>query len=463
MPQVPLMSGIYTNSNADFVQSYPTNLEPVPLDSGISKGSLRSAAGVRTLSAGPGIDRGSILWKNVQYRVMGTKLVSVSGSIVTTLGDVGGSGPVSLTYGFDRLAIRSNTSLYYWDGTTLTLVTDPDLGPCLDVDWIAGYYISTDGTSLVATQLSDPTAIDPLKYGSAEDDPDPIRGVMKVSSELYAFGSNTIQPFNNVGGSGFPFQSNPGGIIPIGIVGTQAKTLYAESFAFCGSGRNNAAAVWVASGGSAQKLSTRIIDDLIAAEPNQEGIALERRTSRDEERLIVHLSDRSLCYLRKASEKAGVAVWYELRSGVGMDETYRLRNAVLVGSDWIVGDTATANLGVLDESSAEQFGDAVGWQFDTTLIYNESKGGIVHSLELVGLPGRGQPGQASAWFSYTRDGQQYSLERKISLGAPFRRSKRVQWRPNTKFSNYIGLRFRGTSHALSGWAALEATIEPLAA
>jgi hypothetical protein len=47
---------------------------------------------------------------------------------VTTLGDVGGSGPVSLDYGFDRLAIRSGTSLYYWNGTTLTQVTDVDLG-----------------------------------------------------------------------------------------------------------------------------------------------------------------------------------------------------------------------------------------------------------------------------------------------------------------------------------------------
>lgn len=463
MTAIPLLSGVYTSSKADFIQSYPVGLEPVALENGISKGQLRSAAGARTLTAGPGADRGGIVFKGVPYRIMGTKLVSVVGSIVTTLGDVGGSGPVSLTYGFDRLAIRSGTSLYYWDGATLALVTDPDLGPCLDVVWMAGYYISTDGTSIVVTQLADPTSIDPLKYGSAENDPDPVNGLLKVGSELYAFGTNTIQPLDNVGGTGFPFATNAGGIIQIGAVGTQAKTLYAQSFAFVGSARGDAPGVWVASGGGATKISTRIIDDLLAAEPNQAGIALERRVYRDEERLIVHLSTQSLCFLRSASEKAGVPVWYHLVSGLGMDQPYRLRNAVLVGSDWIVGDTTTSNLGVLDEASAEQFGGPVGWQFDTTFVYNAAKGGIVHSLELIGLPGRGQTDGATASLSFTNDGQQYTGERSINLGAAFERTKRMLWRPHRKFSNYLGMRFRGSSNALAGFAALEAEVEGLSA
>lgn len=464
MSQIPLLSGIKATQSADFGVTYPINLEAVPTDSGISKGYLRTAQGATVLSTGPGVDRGGVVFKNTHYRVMGTKLVSVSTTgAVTTLGDVGGSGPVSLTYGFDRLAVRSGTNLYYWDGATLVQVTDPDLGQCIDVLWMDGYYVLTDGTYIIVTQLSDPTAIDPLKYGSAESDPDMVTGLIKLRSELYVLGQNTIEVFTNVGGSLFPFARSDGATIPIGCVGPQAKTLYAESFAFVGAARNDAIAVWIAQGGSAQKISTRAIDDVLAAEVNPGGIVLERRVSRDEERLFIHLSDRTLCYLRRASDRSGEMVWTEMRSGQGMTKPYRLRNAVLVGDRWIVGDTESAALGVLDDTTGEHFGEAVGWQFQTQLLYNGAKSGIVHSLELVGLPGRGQSGPASIFFSHTVDGQLWSAERALMLGAPNERAKRMQWRPHKRFSNYLGLRFRGDSSALAGWAALEVDVEALSA
>lgn len=464
MSQIPLLSGIKSSETADFGVTYPINLEAVPTDSGVSKGYLRSASGAIAIGAGPGIDRGGVVFKNTHYRVMGTKLVSVAtNGTITTLGDVGGTGPVSLTYGFDRLAIRSGTSLYYWDGATLVQVTDPDLGQCLDILWMDGYYVSTDGTYIVVTQLSDPAAIDPLKYGSAESDPDMVTGLIKLRSELFVLGTNTIEVFTNVGGSGFPFARSDGATIPIGCVGAEAKTLYAESFAFVGSARNDGFGVWIAQGGSGLKISTRDVDDVLAAESNPSGIIMERRVSRDEERLFVHLSDRTLCYLRHASDRSGEPVWIEMRSGRGMDKPYRLRNAVLVGSQWIVGDTESAALGYLDNTTGEHFGEAVGWQFQTKFVYNGAKSGIIHSLELIGLPGRGQAAAASIFFSYTVDGQLWSIERALSMGVPHDRAKRMQWRPHKRFSNYIGLRFRGDSSALAGWAALEADIEGLAA
>jgi hypothetical protein len=113
---------------------------------------------------------------------------------VVQLGDVGGSGPVTLDYSFDRLIIRSGTSLYYWNATIgLVLVTDPDLGPVVDCMWVDGYTMTTDGTAIVVTELNDPTSVLPLKYGSAEEDPDPVTGLIKVRNEPYILGLNTIQ------------------------------------------------------------------------------------------------------------------------------------------------------------------------------------------------------------------------------------------------------------------------------
>jgi hypothetical protein len=105
----------------------------------------------------------------------------------------------------DTSAIRSSDQLYYWDGTTLTHVTDTDLGPVVDMLWIDGYTMTTDGTSIIVTELNDPTSVLPLKYGSAEEDPDMVTGLIKSRDEAYALGQYTIQVFQNVGGNGFPF------------------------------------------------------------------------------------------------------------------------------------------------------------------------------------------------------------------------------------------------------------------
>jgi hypothetical protein len=85
-------------------------------------------------------------------------------------------------------------------------VVDPDLGTPIDVKWIAGYYVTTDGVNIVVTELNDPTAVNPLKYGSAEADPDKLWAVDELRNEMYAFGRYTIQVFENVGGDLFPFQ-----------------------------------------------------------------------------------------------------------------------------------------------------------------------------------------------------------------------------------------------------------------
>ena len=107
--QIPILSGIYCNSASDFRRSYPRNLVPIIQANGISNGYLRPADGIVEFATGVGSDRGGIEWNGTLYRVMGTKLVSVSSTgTVTVLGDVGGNGQVTFDYSFDQLAIASS-------------------------------------------------------------------------------------------------------------------------------------------------------------------------------------------------------------------------------------------------------------------------------------------------------------------------------------------------------------------
>lgn len=458
MTQVSLLSGITASRAAEFGVSYPRNLEPIIVNSGISKGQLRSAAGAVTIGTGPGIDRAAINWNDACYRVMGSSLVTVTADgVVTTLGDVGAEGTASLDYSFDRLIIRSGTRLYYWDGIALKQVTDTDLGGVTDAIWIAGYTMTTDGKFVVVTELSDPFQVKALKYGSAESDPDPITGLIRINNEAAVLNRYTIQFLDNQGGTGFPFVNVGGALINTGCVSATAKCLFGNTFAFVGSSRGDALGVHVAGSGSASKISTRVVDDALSAEVDPTAIVLERRVSRDELRLLVHLANETWCFLAKATEAAGEPVWYRL--GSAQDQAYRPRNAVNVYGQTMVGDAKTAAIGVLSSEVATVFGEPVEWLFDVGMIYNGGKGAILDSVELIGLPARGDAGVA--FMSMTQDGVTFGPERAISTGAKGDRQKRAWWRPHARIRNYTGLRFRGYDSAIQGFAACEITARGL--
>jgi hypothetical protein len=460
---VPLLTGIKATNQAEFARSLPRNLEPVALDTKISKGQFRAPAGAVSFGSGPGVDRGGIDWNGVLYRVMGTSLCRVSSmGVVATIGDVGPGGPVAMDYSFDRLGINSGDRLYYYDGITLTQVTDIDLGKVIDYMWIDGYHMTTDGTYTIVPELSDPTSVKPLKYGSAESDPDMVKGLIKFRGEAYILGRYTIEVQQNVGGNGYPFAVVKGATIPFGCVSPQAKALFAESFAFVGSGRNEPLGIYVAGQGTAEKISTREIDDILASVKDAESIVLEARSGRDESRLFVHLPDKSLVYLLRASQRTQEPVWYEASSG--FDQEYRPRFSVFCYGKFIAGDTRSNRLCVISDDVSTHFDEPVNWQFDVGLLYNDTQGAIVHSVELSAATGCAPFGERPTMFmSMTRDGVNYSIERPISMGRAGQRDARLKWFPKTRFRNYMGLRFRGFNKAMPGFSACVAGVSPLSA
>lgn len=453
MTAIPLLSGVAGTGQAEFATVYPLNLEPLAIDNKIARGQLRATSGAIPLGTGPGVDRGGVTWNAQHYRVMGTKLIKVAADGTNdVVGDLGGDGPVRLDYSFDRLGIRSGSTLWYYDGMNLTQVIDEDLGAVVDMMWIDGYWMTTDGNSIIVTELSDPFSVLPLKYGSAEEDPDPVTGLMKIRDEVYVLNRHTIPAFRNVGGNGFPFAAQEGATIPYGCVSATAKCYFAGSFAFVGGARDQALGVRVAGQGDADKISTRAVDDAIAAVADPTSIVLESRVYRDEERLFVHLPEESWVFLAKASLLLQSAIWYRCRSGTG--DPYRIRAAIPAYGKFICGDTQTAAIGELSDDVSTHFGAMTEWQFDVGMIAGD---GRLQKVELVGLPGRGPSGEdATTFLSMTRDGQTFSIERAISAGRAGERTKRMQWRPRGfRFSPYLGLRFRGYNMAMPGFTKCE--------
>lgn len=465
--QIPILNGIYTDNGPDLRTSYPVNLMPVPKKSGISNGFLRPADGLVANGTGPGVDRGGINWNGVCYRVMGTKLVAVaSNGVVTVLGDVGGptNTLVTMDYSFDRLAIASGGRLYYWNGA-LTQVTDPDLGIVLDVVWVDGYFMTTDGTSLVVTELTDPTQVNPLKYGSSEVDPDPVVALLKLRNEVYALNRNTIEVFDNVGGDFFPFRRIDGAQIQKGVVGTFACCVYLEAVAFLGSGRNEEPGIYLGANATTQKISTQEIDQMLLqfTEAQLATVKMEARNDKNHQHLYVHLPYRTIVYDAAASEALGEQVWFTLTTSTVGFSQYRARNLVWAYDKWLVGDPQSSSIGYLDDTTGHHWGQPVRWEFGTTIVYNEGNGAIFSELELVALTGRVSLGaDPIITTSYSLDGLAWSQDQAIRAGKIGHSLKRLLWLQQGFMRNWRIQRFRGTSDAHLAFMRLEAQVEPLA-
>jgi hypothetical protein len=465
--QISILNGIYTDNGPDFRTSYPVNMVPVPKNSGISTGYLRPGDGLVANGTGPGTDRGGINWQGECYRVMGTKLVSVaSNGAVTVLGDVGGpvNTLVTFDYSFDELAIASGGRLYYWDNSTLTQVTDPDLGVVLDVVWVDGYFMTTDGEFLIVTELSNPLDVNPLKYGSSEVDPDPVVALLKLRNEIYALNRNTIEVFDNTGGDLFPFARIDGAQVQKGVVGTQACCVYIERIAFLGSGRNEAPGIYVGAAATTQKISTQEIDELLLTytEAQLSLVKLEARNDKSHQHLYVHLPDRTIVYDAAASEALGDQVWFTLTTTVVGFAQYRARNLVWAYDKWLVGDPQSSTIGYLVDDIGSHWGQQVRWEFGTIIAYNEGKGALFQKMELVSLTGRVELGtNPQISTSYSLDGLSYSQDRYIYVGTIGKTSKRLAWFQQGHMRNWRIQRFRGDSDSHIAFARLEMQIEGL--
>lgn len=463
--QIPIINGIYTDENSEFRTSYPVNMMPVPKKNGVSNGFLRPMDGIASFGVGPGVDRGGINWRGTCYRVMDTKFGYVDNSgAFYAIDDVGTGGQCIFDYGFDYLGVMSGGRLYFYDGASLRQNTDTDLGTVLDFTWVDGYFMTTDGEFLVVTELGDPFSVNPLKYGSSEADPDNITAIARIRTEVYAVNRYSIELFDNVGGDLFPFERIEGSQIRRGAISATCATVFIDSVAFLGGGRNEAPAIYLGVNAASQKISTREIDLIIQkySESQLKEALLEVRVDKSHNHLFVHLPNETLVYDLSASQAVGQPIWFVLTSGVDGFSQYRGKNLVYAYDKWIVGDPTSNKVGYLDDSIATHYGDKSRWEFGTPIVYNESNGAIFHELELVALTGRTETGtHPTISTEYSTDGETWSQPRYINAGKIGERNKRLVWLQQGYMRSWRIQRFKGDSDSLLTFSRLEARLEPL--
>lgn len=480
--QLGLARGSYTDAGAEWRTSYPRNLVPTIKESGISQMFLRSAEGLTRFDQNApvmtGHDRGGINWQGTCYRVIGSNFVSVSASgSVTVLGQVPDDGnPVAMDYGYSNqgIGIVSGKTLWFYtiqlpSGSTGALAlrqcTDSNVGAPIDLIWMAGYFVLTDGKSVYVTQLANQFTFNTQLFGSSSNQPDPINGLWKFRNELYVGNRYQIPILDNVGGTGFPFSENQGATIQKGVIGPYAKCLTSQGFAFLGGARDEAPSVWLSAGlGIAQNIATREIQKLIKTytETQLATATLEYWAEDEQQFTYLHLPDYTLAYDVAGSQAAQQPLWFLLDSSNDGTGAWRAWHPVYCYGKFLMGDKTDQRIGFLDQTTAAQYGVNARWQFDTIFAYNKAKGFTVTALELIGTYGRAATGEIDTMsMQYTNDGQKWSAPKFISMGAQGQTGKRAQWRPKHFFRNFRGYRFAGFNAAPISFAALEADGEPM--
>ena len=443
--KVPIVGGDKVADDTDYYDALPVNLYAVMRDVLGSKGYLYSHDGLDLFGTGQGIDRGGFYSERMlrHFRVSGQKLVEVAASGVSVLGDISGINQAVMACSFNTLLVVADGNAYLFDGSTLSQITDGDLGFPISATWIDGYYVFTDGEYIYHTDISSESSIDPLKFATSEISPDRSMAVGRTQDDLLiVFNRYSTEYFINAANEQFAFTRLTQKAINYGIVGPRAWTQIDGTIFMLGSRKSEGAGVHALGVGQVLPVSTRTIEKVIGQYTDSElyTAVVESRTSDRDKLVYVHLPNETLLFNHTAAEKMGPeSAWSILKTG---QSKWRGINGVFDPNlkQWFFGDKLGANIGTLNPKSAAQFGDSVHSEFYSPLIPIDSAS--VDELEIKTVSGFCSE-SVNFFVSTTRDGASFSSEWSQEIAAPYQYGLRYIVRRLGYVRNHIGFKFRG--------------------
>lgn len=400
--ELPLATGFYEDASKPIAAQQCANWIPqVPQTNAQSKAQLIGSPGTSLFAtAGTIAARGEHVMNSIAYTVNGNTLYRVNADKTTTdLGAITGAGKVSMADNGTQLCIvvpRSTGYIYTVAGGLVT-ITDTDytttLGPSEQVVFKDGYFIHYNNTApglgpiFFITNLNNGLVIDPLDFGTAEADPDEITGLHVNRNQLNVGGRQTLEPFSNIGGVGFPFQRIPGAIIQKGVRAKFSLIDFDNSFVYVGGGENEKPAIWKSTGSGAVKISTASIDNIIqqSTDAEIEGIFATTYSENGEFFANFHLNDRVFSYCAAASVFQGKPVWLERKSkdSFGQLTTWRVAGIIEAYGETLVTDNQSGNIGVLGLSTYTEYGATINRVVSTQPFDIQSNEFIVTEMELT--------------------------------------------------------------------------------
>jgi hypothetical protein len=164
-----------------------------------------------------------------------------------------------------QLFVACNGPSFVYNATTnaFAQITDPDFPGALTVSYLDGYFVFIEPNSqrVWVTSLLDPFSIDPLDFASAEGSPDSLGSSITDHSEVWLFGTTSVEVwYNAAGGAGFPLARIQGAFTEIGCAATFSVANLDNGLFWLGADNRGQGVVYRSQGYTGVRISTHAIE-----------------------------------------------------------------------------------------------------------------------------------------------------------------------------------------------------------
>ena len=263
----PILGASYVARSVNAADNQMINMFPEAIpEGGKEPGFLNRAPGLRfVVNVGPGPVRG--LWSHggLSYVVSGNNFYQMNSSYVATLkGTVSGTGPVSMADNGTQLFIACNPDgfIYNYNTDVFQQITDPDFAGAQNVGYLDGYFVFTQPNSQIVwiTSLLDGLSVDPLDFASAEGSPDGLVSLIIDHSELWLFGTDSVEVWYDSGEALFPLTRIQGAFNELGCAAPYSVAKMDNSIFWLGSDARGQGVVYRANGYTGIRVSSHAIE-----------------------------------------------------------------------------------------------------------------------------------------------------------------------------------------------------------
>jgi hypothetical protein len=372
------------------------------------------------LTVGTGPIRGAIAINGISYVVSGSFLYRMSGTNVTSLGAIPGIGRVSIAGTELTVMVVTNPDAYFYDGSSVQQITDPDFPGATFVANLDGYYviIPPNSETFYLSGNRNPASWDGLDFASAEKYPDDLVQLIVNYGELIPLGRESGEVWANTGDTDFTLQRIPTGIFEKGCASRFGAAKVDNRVFFPG----HDGIVYALNGYQPERVSTYPIEQAIAAAIDREFIGLSWQEA-GHTFYGLSCDDFTLVY------DVSTSLWHN-RESVGQSH-WNVTHVWLAPEGTLVG--YGNKIGKLSSSTFGEWGEVLRSSCVSPPIGNEDNNVVYHgTLELVFEQGvgtiTGSGSDPKVMLRHSDDGgRTWSSERWRSLGRVGERKSRARW------------------------------------
>jgi hypothetical protein len=384
-----------------------------------------------TCGAGP--VRGMHVMGGLLYVVSGQRLYTVTsaGAVTDIGGNITGSDVVSMDNNGDQLVIVNGVNGYlYSEDLGFILISDTDFNAAETVTFFDQRFLfDWKGTNkFFASDVLDGSTYDALAFASGETRPDNVVSVILNRQLLLVFGSDSIEPWQNVGAANFPFERVPGAMIERGIAEPHARCKADNTVFFMGDDR----VFYRLDGLTPIRVSTHALEQAWQSYTSMQGAFCFSYSWNGHKFVVVNITSANVTFELDVS----TGLWHERESwdvhGHSLGR-WRGNCHADVYDRVMIGDAFSGRVGYLSASIYDEFDCTMQLRAVSPPIHSDRKRVFIPRFEMdieggVGLS-TGQGSLPQAMLRYSKDGGRSWSDRQLwqSMGGIGDYATRMRW------------------------------------